>query len=301
MAASDLNIPSIAQGQVTASTTIARTFTGLQAGTWNVAASLPGFTVSTDKSQVVIAKAGDSVTVSFTFTRTDAPLGTFSTGFVTLTGSGVPAVRLPVALRPVSVKAPATVRGTGGTGSTEVPITAGYTGDLTVKPTGLVKGFTQSASVAAGSEVTRNVTIGDGTKVARFDLDAANNAADLDLYVYRLDANGNPAAVAGQSATGSADESVTLVAPAKGSYRVVIDGFAAAQGESSIAYRYDDFVLPSAGGVGALTASPNPVPVVQGQSTSYTASWSGLDAGRYLGLFEYDGALAPTYLYVDVP
>ena len=59
MAANALNIPSIAQGQVTASTTIARTFTGLRAGTWNVSASVPGFTVATDKSQVVIAKAGD--------------------------------------------------------------------------------------------------------------------------------------------------------------------------------------------------------------------------------------------------
>ena len=52
--------------------------------------------------------------VTFTFTRTDAPLGQFSTGFVTLTGP--PTVRLPVALRPVSVKAPATVRGTGADG-----------------------------------------------------------------------------------------------------------------------------------------------------------------------------------------
>ena len=93
-----------------------------------------------------------------------------------------------------------------------------------------------------------------------------------------IDANGNPVAVAGQSATGSADESVTLSSPTKGSYRVVIDGFAAAQGESSIAYRYDDFVLPSTGGVGSLTASPNPVPVTQGESTQFTASWSGLDA-----------------------
>ena len=90
MAANALNIPSIAQGQVTASTTIARTFTGLRSGTWNVSASVPGFEVSTDKSQVVIAKAGDKVTVNFTFIRTTAPLGQFSTGFATLTGAGVP-------------------------------------------------------------------------------------------------------------------------------------------------------------------------------------------------------------------
>ena len=162
MAASDLNIPSIASGQVTASTTIARTFTGLQPGTWNVAANVPGFDVSPDKSQVVIGKAGDSVKVTFTFTRTTAPLAQFSTGFVTLTGAGVPTVRLPVALRPVSVKAPATVSGTGATGSTDVPITAGFTGAQEVKPTGLAKGFTDSTTIAAGATADRTVTIADG-------------------------------------------------------------------------------------------------------------------------------------------
>ena len=69
---------------------IARTFTGLRAGTWNVNVSVPGFEVSTDKSQVVIAKAGDKVLVNFTFIRTDAPLGQFSTGFATLTGTRRP-------------------------------------------------------------------------------------------------------------------------------------------------------------------------------------------------------------------
>jgi hypothetical protein len=301
MAASDLNIPSIASGQVTASTTIARTFTGLQPGTWNVDSNVPGFDVSPDKSQVVIGKAGDSVKVSFTFNRTTAPLAQFSTGFVTLTGAGVPTVRLPVALRPVSVKAPATVSGTGASGSTDVPITAGFSGAQEVKPAGLAKGFTDARTIAAGATVDRTVTIADGTKVARFDLDATNDKADLDLYVYELNDAGTPVAVAGQSATGSADEQVTLTDPDKGKYLVRIDGFAAAPGESSIAYDYADFLVTSTGGLGGLTATPNPVPVTQGEQTKFTASWSGLADGRYLGLFEYDGALAPTFLYVDVP
>ena len=43
------------------------------------------------------------------------------------------------------------------------------------------------------------------------------------------------------------------------------------------------------------------MPVTQGQQTKFAASWTGLADGRYLGMFEYDGALAPTFLYVDVP
>jgi len=298
MAASDLNSPSIAQGQVTSSTKLTRTFTGLKAGRWNVNASVPGFKVSSDKNRVVIAKAGASVPVTFTFTRTSADLAKFATGFVTL--SGPTTVRLPVALRPVSVKAPGEVSGTGASGRTSVDVTAGYTGTLTVNPSGLAKASTVAQNVAAGADFRRPVTVAAGTKVARFDLDATNNAADLDLFVYKTDDAGTPTALAGQSATGSADESVTLTAPAAGKYLVVIDGFAAAPGESSIAYRYDEFLV-GATGLGGLTAQPNPVTVTQGQATRFDAVWNGLDGGRYLGLLEYDGALAPTYLYVDVP
>ena len=71
MAATDLNIPSMAKGQVTASVTIARTFTALQAGTWNVAASVPGFTSAIDRPSITLAQ-GEKATVTFTFTRTTA-------------------------------------------------------------------------------------------------------------------------------------------------------------------------------------------------------------------------------------
>ena len=299
IAANALNAPSIAQGQVTASTSITRTFTGLRAGSWTVAVSVPGFVATADKASVTITEAGQSVPVTFSFARSDAPLGSFATGFVTLTGTTT--VRLPVALRAVSVKAPATVKGTGASGSTEVSITAGYTGNLDILPFGLAKATTDSSTVAAGASVNKPVTIAANTKVARFDLDAANDTADLDLYVYRTDAAGTPTALVGQSATASADESVTLTAPAAGTYLAVIDGFAPAAGESSIAYRYDQFLVGTTGGVGNLAAVPNPLPVEQGKTTSFNATWSGLSDGRYLGMFEYAGALAPTFLYVDAP
>jgi len=301
LAASQLNVPSIAQGQVTASTTISRTFTGLQPGTWTIAADLPGFETTTNVPAVTIGAAGGSDSVDFTFTRKDAPLGQFATGFVTLTGPTT--VRLPVALRPVSVKADAEVRGTGASGSVPVEVTAGFTGNLTILPAGLDQAFTRSDTVAAGGAYERfPIEIAAGTKVARFDLDAANDAADLDLYVYKMNAAGTAlASLEGQSATGAADESVTLNAPSAGKYYVLIDGYAAAPGESSIAYRYDEFLVGATGGVGNLAAVPNPLRVVQGETTSFDATWSGLAAGRYLGLFDYEGSLAPTYLYVDVP
>ena len=300
MAASDLNIPSMAKGQVTSSVTIKRTFTALKAGTWAVAASVPGFDVAIDKPSLTFAAAGQKETVTFTFTRTTATLGQFSTGFATLTGPTV--VRLPVALRPVAVSAPAELSAKGAPGSVDVPITAGFTGDLTVKTSGLAKAFTNSGSLAVGAVYDDKVTIAAGTKFARFSVDATNNNADLDLYVYELNAAGVPVALAGQSATGAADESVTLTNPKAASYLVEVDGFAAASGESSIGYRYDRFLVTPTTTLGAFHAEPNPVPVTQGQPTTFKAVWSGLDpAARYLGVLEYDGALAPTFVTVDVP
>ncbi len=124
--ANTLNIPSIAQGQVASSTTITRTFTGLRAGTWTIKADLPGFSVTMDKPAVTITHAGKSVPVTFTFTRTGAPFDAYAKGFITLTGPTV--VRMPVALRPVALKSPASVAGTGADGRTTIGITPGYTG-----------------------------------------------------------------------------------------------------------------------------------------------------------------------------
>lgn len=298
MAATDLNIPSMAKGQVTSSVTIARTFTALQAGTWNVTASVPGFDIAIDKPSITLAK-GATAKVTFTFTRTTAPLRAFSTGFATLTGPTT--VRLPVALRPVSVSAPATVRGSGATGSVPVTVTAGFTGSQDVVPAGLAKATTESGTLAVAEVQERPVVIPTGTAAARFDLDATDNAADLDLYVYRVNATTGARTLVGQSATGAADESVTLNAPVAATYVAVLDGYSAAPGASSIGYRYDQYTVPTAGGLGSFGASPDPVPVVQGESTTFDAVWSGLTQGRYLGRLSYDGALAPTYVYVDVP
>ena len=297
--ATDLNIPSMAKGQVTSSVVIKRTFTALRAGTWDVAVSVPGFEVELDKSVLTFTAAGQKQTVTFTFTRTGATLGQFSTGFATLTGPTV--VRLPVALRPVAVSAPAEVTGTGAPGSADVAITAGFTGSLVVEPSGLAKATSNSGDLAVGAVYDDAFEIAADTKFARFDLDAIDDRADLDLYVYRLNAAGVPVALAGQSATGSADERVTLVNPMAGKYLVEVDGYSAAPGGSSIAYRYDRYLVTPATTLGDLAADPNPVPVTQGQPTTFRAVWSALETGRYLGALEYAGALAPTFVTVDVP
>jgi subtilisin family serine protease len=299
LAAKDLNGPSLAQGQVTSATSFTRTFTSSMVGTWKVAISVPGFSAKSSASKLVAKRPGDIEDLTFDFTRTTAPLGEFTMGWVTLTGPTT--VRIPVALRPVSVKAPASVEGTGVSGSVEVPITAGYTGELAVDPTGLAKADVISNDVAVADFNLECVTIGEDSELARFDLDAADDTSDLDTFVYSA-ASCDPATVqaqVGTSATGSADESVTLEDPAAGTYIIEVDGFAAGDDGTPMAYDLRTYDLGPAATLGNLTVTPNPVPVVDQQETSFDVAWSGLDPdGWYLGMLEYDGALTPTMVEI---
>lgn len=296
---SDLNYPSIAVGQLAGTRTLTRTFTAVTPGTYDVAVQVPGFDVTTSAASLTFGAAGEKQSLDITFTRSTAPLAAWSTGFVTLTGPEV--VRMPVALRPVSVSAPAEVSGTGAAGSVDVTVGAGFTGDLQVSQGGLALGTVQTGSLAPGQTLEYVVTVAAGTSLARFDLDAANDLADLDLYVYRMNAAGTAlVALAGQSATGSADERVDLRNPVAGKYYVVAEGFANAAGESTTAFTQTDYLVTPTTTLGALTVTPNPVPVTQGESSTFQVSWSGLDATKpYLGWVGYDGALAPTIISIN--
>lgn len=296
---SDLNYPSIAVGQLAGTRTISRTFTAVTPGTYTVDVAVPGFTVTASSPALTFDAAGATRTLELTFARDTAALAAWSSGFLTLTGPET--VRMPVALRPVSVAAPAEVTGAGAEGSVDVTVTAGFSGDLAVSQAGFAPGTVQSGALAPGETLEYVVDVAAGTSFARFDLDAGNDEADLDLYVYRMNAAGTAlVALAGQSATGSADERVDLLDPVAGKYYVVAEGFANAAGEATTAFTQTDYLVTAGTTLGAMTVTPNPVPVVQGSPATFQVSWSGLDAATpYLGWVGYEGALAPTVVSLN--
>ena len=302
----DVNQPSMAQGQVAGAVSFTRQFRSSMKGTWKVSAKVPGFSLSASRNKVVSTRKGDVEDVTFTFTRTDAPIGSFAKGFVWL--SGPTTVRMPVALRPVSVSAPREVEGEGTTGSEEVEIVPGFTGNLAVDEFGLAETVRSEGTVVDtedGYYADYCVTVTDDTEVLRADLDAlADGTGDyLDLYVYSLDgdcATGELDAIVGQAATGSGDERFTWADPPAGSYIVSAELFEVPPGETSVDFVLDIFAVGSATDLGDFAAVPNPVPVVAGQPTSFDAVWSGLEAdSRYMGVLEYEGASGPTYVMVD--
>ena len=195
-------------------------------------------------------------------------------------------------MQPVTIVAPDAADGTGVTGSVDVTVTPGGTGDIPLATSGLSLGALlpdptgvqteHSGFDGTGGAAEYTVVVPAGTEFARFDLDAIDDTTDLDLTVYRLDAEGTP--VAGwQSATGSADERVDLVAPEAATYQVLVDVFSAADGTA-----WDVTVTSVVAGGAPLTLTPPMLPGVQGTPVSYTASWADLTPlSTYLGLVAY--------------
>ena len=297
ISASNLNQASIAIGQLAGTETVTRRVknVGTSKEMYKPTASVPGFDIRVKPTQINLSP-GEEATFTVTFTRTTAPLGAWATGSLTWTGS-VHTVRSPIALQPVAVSAPGDVSVAapfGANGSQQYQVTAGFTGTLDTSVAGLVGVTPDSASVTTGAfDINNPVADGSstieylqpvpgGAKVARFSLDAVDDNADLDLFVYVETPTG--LAFVDLSASGAADEQVTLVAPAEGTYHVFVNGFATPGG--STAYGLSRFVVPDSA-AGNLTVTDN-VSVSIASPVTLTLTWTGLDTGkRWLGVVSY--------------
>ena len=100
--------------------------------------------------------------------------------------------------------------------------------------------------------------------------------------VYRLDSAGTPIA-AFQSATGSADERVNLLAPDAGKYLIEVSVYTAPASTT-----FDARTSSVVDGRAPLTLTPPGLSGKQGVPATYTAAWAGLIAySNYLGLVNY--------------
>jgi putative cell wall-binding protein len=290
---SNLNIASIAIGSLTAPETITRTVTATEAGTFEASVQgMEGFDVVVTPQSFTIA---DGATQEFTvsITRTTAPLDEFTTGSLTWT-SGQTTVRSPIAVQPVTIEAPFDAFGTGVNGSVDIAVTPGGDEDIPLSTTGLSLGETFVETGESGDLAQYEVNVPADTQFARFDVNAADDANDFDLTVYRLNAGGVP--VEGwQSASESADERVDLEAPTAGTYLVLVDFFTAPAG-SEVTTTVTS-VVPGGAGIGL---DPAVLPAEQGVETTYTASWAFLaPESTYLGLIYYAETGMYTVLQVD--
>ena len=80
----------------------------------------------------------------------------------------------------------------------------------------------------------------------------SDTAADLDLFVYNCSTGS--CVLAGQSADGDSDESVTIANPAAGTWIVLVDGYAVPAGTTSYSY-LDLFVNAALGSISVTDAN----------------------------------------------
>ncbi|HEY0444760.1 MAG TPA: S8 family serine peptidase [Candidatus Limnocylindrales bacterium] len=299
--ASNLNEASIAIGGLAGVESVTRHVKNVgAAATYTETAVVPGFDVQVNPTSLTLA-AGAEANFTVTFTRTTATLGSWAKGSLTWT-DGTHRVRSPIAVQPVAISAPTELHGTGASGDIDFSVKPGSTGTVDSSVTGLVGvtpvadsvatgAFDATAPVADADTKVYHVTVSAGTAAARFSLDSSDNTADLDLYVYR------GGALVGVSASGSADEQVTMRAPTAGTYDVYVNGFATPGGTT--AYGISNFVVPSAA-AGNASVTPASAPATVGVPVTLTAHWTGLDTTkRWFGYIAYAGASDVTYLSVN--
>jgi len=302
--ASNLNQASIAVGDLAGLQSVTRTVTsvGSESETYTASIDLPGFTPSLSTSSFTIAPGGtQSYTLSLT--RTTATLNAYTFGFLTWTGDKGHVVKSRLAIRPVSLAAPLAVSGTGASGSLTYPITFGYTGTFGTSVRGLVAAQTFPGNVVddptsnfntanpTGNQgiTTHDVVVPAGTTYARFSLfdSHVDGADDLDLYIYRVNADSTLTLV-GLSGSGTSAEEVNLVGPTAATYKAFVHGWETDGPDSN--YTFFAWTLGSTD-AGNLTATPSTTTATTGASASVALAWSGLDATKkYLGAVDYSGS-----------
>lgn len=306
---SDLNLASISIGSLVGSQTVTRTVTSTEAGTFTASADVPGVDVTIEPSTLSFDAPGEEKSFTVTFSRNTAPLEQWATGSLTWK-SATNTARSPIAVRPVTVSAPAAVTGTGATGTLPVKLTSGVSGDLTLGVSGLAASTLlrdpahpvagHSGDEKSGGEERHAefvMAVPEGATFARFVLDSSDDTgSNLDLVVIRLAADGKTPAEKWITATDAADEQLSIPAPTAGTYVVRV-----ALTSTSAPMTWDlSSAVVTPQGEGALTATPNPIPALQGRAADYDLSWSGLRAGtRYVGYVTYGDATDGTLVTVD--
>jgi subtilisin family serine protease len=300
--ANQLNYPSIAAGALPGTETITRTVTSVdtQSDTYEVKVTNPtGYKVKVSPDHFVI-QPGQSKTYSVTVTRTTAPLNAYAFGQLVWKDQRGHAVRSPISVKGVALAAPSTASGSGPSGSQPLALTAGYTGTLTTSVQGLAQStvtpatlddavaFNSSAPATSSSTERVDTTIPAGTVLARFATFAEDYPAgtDIDVFVYRV--TGGSLVLAGQSAGGTATETVTIANPTAGAtYAMFVNAFdvPGAPG-TTLTAKPNVFLVPNSD-VGNMTATPTSQAVTLGHSATVTLNWSGLASGRWLGIVNF--------------
>ena len=286
----NLNLASLTAVNVVITKTLQRTVTNVTGATktFTASTSLPGWTVVVSPASLTLAPgASGSFSVQLTI-NAGSPVNTWSFG--TLTWSdGLTQVTSPLSASAAGFLAPESVTDVraSGNGSKVASIISGYTGTLSVTPTGLVPATRNSGSISNGTTQCYNVVVPAGAKLARFQLFDTDTSAPADLDLDVFNGPGGTGAKVGASGSSSSEEVVHLNAPAAGTYSACVIGFDTSKGVGGkVTYALSNWVLGPIAGTQSLRASA-PASVFEGGTASIGMGWKVAAGSRYLGHLQF--------------
>ena len=303
LAPEDLNQPSIGVARLANEKTVTRRVTNASDESQTFVAAVaapPGILVSVVPSSLSLGP-GQTASFDVTFVYESGPLDLWRFGSLTWS-SNDHSVYSTIAVKPVSLTAPAEVTSFGGSGTISFPVEFGYTGSYVPGVHGLrlplvINGFvdndpTKTFTFRSGSGVTAHlVDVPDGQLYLRFSLfDALTEGNDdLDLYLYYQPGTCNPLDFRGTRVTESggptSEEQVNVFRPPAGCYGALVHGYETDPSNSQPGTNYT--MLAWAFGIvddqGNMTASAPPF-VNSGGTETVTVNWANLVSDTiYLG------------------
>ena len=299
----DLNQPSIGLARLANEQTVTRRVTNVSDQSQTLVASVaapPGITVTVEPSNLSLGP-GQTATFDVTFVYESGPLDLWRFGTLTWT-SNDHSVYSTIAIKPVSLTAPAEVTSVGGTGTVSFPVEFGYTGSYAPGVHGLrlplvINGFvdndpTKTFTFRSGAGVTAHlVDVPAEQLYLRFSLfDALTDGNDdLDLYLYYQPGTCNPLDFRGTRITESggptAEEQVNVFRPPAGCYGALVHGYETDQvsGGPGANYTMLAWAFGTVDDQGNMTASGPPF-VNAGSTETITVNWANLVSDTiYLG------------------
>ena len=299
LSVADTNQPAIAISRLASSRTVTRRVTNMgetaEAYTATIVAP-SGISVQVTPASLSVAP-GQSVEFDVTFTHQSGSLDLWRFGSLTWESSDHN-VRMPLAVRPTSVTAPAEVSSFGGTGSLTIPVQFGYSGAYSPGVHGLKRAFvvdgfvdqdpTRTFTFRTNNGVTAHfLTVSPDQAYVRFWLrdEFTDGDDDLDMYVY-YSADGVNYTRIGESGEFNSDEEFSLYQPPAGTYGVFVHGVETDSSDPDgpgTNYKLLAWEFGFNDDVGNMTASGPPF-VNAGTTEDIVINWNNLGTNSiYLG------------------
>ncbi len=302
---SDLNQPSIAVARLANSQTVTRRVTNVSEDSANYSASIeapPGITTSVTPQSLSLMP-GETASFDVTFTFESGQINSWRFGSLSWI-SEERTVRSVLAVRPVSLTAPAEVASFGGTGSLTFPVEFGYNGTYSARVHGMDSASGYPGTVAPDPDKTFDRSDeGNGAtahsflvpadqlylRFALFD-ELTDGTDDLDMYVYFCPDGGSFCSRIGESGNETSREQFNLVLPGAGIYIVYVHGFEPDNVTGGPGANYDllAWQLGINDDPGNLTVAA-PAVVTSGATENIQVNWSNLASGTvHLGAISHN-------------